>query len=264
MKKKTKLAFVSNWKSLVKYLFVFFFLIAIWSQAQTHGADLVSLDSVISNRLENRGIVYRAPDFGTSYVEEYQTKREFRYDETVQISSWWEEFKSWLYQLWFKFLELLFGAMDSSGVSGFISQLAPYLLLLFFMGVMVWIALKFGAGSNPGNEIRVAGLTNDELLLQRRDLHALAAEALSRQDYRLAVRYRYLEALQLLMHRKLIDWKSFKTNRDYLLELQGNVLQAPFSEVTRIYNFVWYGHFELDEATFVDLESSFHRIKEYA
>lgn len=264
MKKKTRLGSGLNWKNLVKYCFLFFLQIEFQGATIAQESGLVSLDSVESNRVETPNFSYQAPDFGTSYVEEYQSKREFQYEEVVQGSSWWEEFKIWLNRLWYEFLELFFGTMDSTGIGSIISQLAPYVITFLLMGILVWIALKYGTGSNPNTSLNLEGLSSDELMLQRQDLHALAAEALARQDYRLAVRYRYLEALQQLMNRKLIDWKSFKTNRDYLRELQGNVLQTPFSEVTRIYNFVWYGHFELDEASFLALESSFHRIKEHA
>ncbi|WP_338222458.1 DUF4129 domain-containing protein [Algoriphagus confluentis] len=247
---------------MAKHGFILLLLVCFQGIAIAQESMLFQIDSVEFSRVESPVYTPQAPNFGSSYIEAYQSKREFQYEEIVYENNWWEEFKSWLNHLWYEFLDLFFGTIDTSGLTNFIAQLAPYLLVLILMGVLVWIALKYGVGNNPQSGIQVQGMSSDELLLQRRDLHALAEEALARQDYRQAVRYRYIEALQQLISRKLIEWKSFKTNRDYLRELQGNALQAPFSEVTRIYNFVWYGHFELDKATFSALESSFHQIKE--
>jgi hypothetical protein len=66
--------------------------------------------------------------------------------------------------------------------------------------------------------------------------------------------------LQLLIRKDLIVWKSSKTNFDYQKELGNSPYLGPFTEVTRIYNFVWYGHFDLDESTYSELKNAFDHL----
>ena len=56
--------------------------------------------------------------------------------------------------------------------------------------------------------------------------------------------------------RKQIDWKIDKTNHDYLREMTGSPLCQPFAEMTRVFEYAWYGDRLLDETAFQDLQNS--------
>ena len=71
-------------------------------------------------------------------------------------------------------------------------------------------------------------------------------EALSRRDYREAIRLLYLQTLKLLADRKRIDWQLYKTPTQYLHEVR---LPA-FRQLTDHFMRVRYGNFEATEALF--------------
>ena len=84
--------------------------------------------------------------------------------------------------------------------------------------------------------------------------------ALNEQNYRLAVRFYYLLVLQKLAQKDLIDWQVQKTNADYVYEIKDNTLRGNFSRLTRIYDFIWYGNFEVNANDFAKAEKEFKTI----
>jgi Domain of unknown function (DUF4129) len=88
--------------------------------------------------------------------------------------------------------------------------------------------------------------------VQGEDIHGLDFEALlttaeTAGNYRLAVRLGYLQVLKQLTDQGLIRWQPDKTNHDYLFELPAGPLPDAFRELTRQFDYVWYG--ELDDLT---------------
>jgi hypothetical protein len=86
--------------------------------------------------------------------------------------------------------------------------------------------------------------------IRDRDFLKMAGEMAENGDYRSALRYRYLHLIQLLATGKLIIWRPDKTNHDYLRELAGTPVRDAFRYMTYLFSYTWYGHFDLDEATY--------------
>lgn len=88
-------------------------------------------------------------------------------------------------------------------------------------------------------------------------------EALAAGEHRLAIRYGYLHLLQQLQLRELIQFRPEKTNIAYYREL-GEVWRPEFRNLTRIYEFAWYGNFLPDAAAMsaypANLETFLQRI----
>ena len=72
------------------------------------------------------------------------------------------------------------------------------------------------------------------------------ADALSRSDYREAVRLLYLQTLKQLSDGKRIDWQLYKTPTQYIYEVR---LPA-FRQMTSHFLRVRYGNFEATETLF--------------
>jgi hypothetical protein len=96
------------------------------------------------------------------------------------------------------------------------------------------------------------------------DLDALLRAALAERRHRDAVRLLYLLALQALAAGGLVDWQKDKTNRDYLREVRRTAggLVRPFDEVTRLFEWVWYGEAAVDDARFAAVRARFDRFSE--
>lgn len=71
-------------------------------------------------------------------------------------------------------------------------------------------------------------------------------EALLKNDYRLAIRWQYLKTLFLLDKKNRIIFAPFKTNIDYNNEIKDKELRLKFGNLSRIYEYVWYGKFVLN------------------
>lgn len=223
--------------------------------------DILEAQDSVGTGLDSPGFVYhKAWSFEEGYDETYLSQPEYAYEEIQQEKNWLQRAKLWLTNVWNRFLDRILGGSALSVFWQVFFQLAPYLLLVMLMSLLVWIAMKYSSGGSQDGKIGLSSLSADEVLLKSDNLNALVEEALRNQDFRLALRYRYLSVLQLLIRRKLIVWKSSKTNFDYQKELRETPFLGPFTEVTRIYNFVWYGHFDLDATTYGELEGTFNHL----
>lgn len=102
---------------------------------------------------------------------------------------------------------------------------------------------------------------DDELneLSKTADYAKLLAYAVSKSDYRLAVRYHYLQTLQKLATKGLIQFASDKTNYEYVRELSGKSFKNDFVSLTLNYEHVWYGEFAVDEIIFITIQNKFKK-----
>jgi hypothetical protein len=86
-------------------------------------------------------------------------------------------------------------------------------------------------------------------------------EAISKHNYRLAVRLLYLKCLKQLSDASLIKWQPEKTNNSYLNELADADQKAVFGSLTRRFEYVWYGEFPIDEQAFSRINLQFQEFK---
>ena len=83
------------------------------------------------------------------------------------------------------------------------------------------------------------------------------ADALSRSDYREAVRLLYLQTLKQLSDEKRIDWQLYKTPTQYVYEVR----MPAFRQLTNHFLRVRYGNFEAAEALFHVMQSLQEEVK---
>ena len=83
------------------------------------------------------------------------------------------------------------------------------------------------------------------------------ADALSRSDYREAVRLLYLQTLKQLSDEKRIDWQLYKTPTQYVYEVR----MPAFRQLTNHFLRVRYGNFEATEALFHIMQSLQEEVK---
>lgn len=97
----------------------------------------------------------------------------------------------------------------------------------------------------------------EEKMLNPGAYEKLITEALVNKDFRLAVRYLYLQTLQELRIAGFIHFTPDKTNYEYVKELSGKPHQNEFASLTLNYEYVWYGKFDIDQKIFDRLQKDF-------
>jgi len=196
-------------------------------------------------------------------LQSYRDNPDFDYEVIKQDQTWWDDFKTWLGNLLIQFFEWLFGVEKAAGFLQVFFMIIPYILLV----VLIFILIKFFLNVNANalkqakkNEALVA-LSEEEHIIKNEDIQQLIQQALQDKNYRLAIRYYYLYILQLMGDKEIIVWELQKTNYDYLNEIDRQELKHPFSTITRWYEYIWYGNFDIDESKYKRAESDFESLQ---
>ncbi|CAM4193311.1 DUF4129 domain-containing protein [Zobellia roscoffensis] len=187
----------------------------------------------------------------------------FQYEITEAERTWWDDFKSWLSNIMLRIFEGIFGVDEASGILAVVIRIFPYVLL----GILIYILIRFFLNINSTSlkqakaNAALVSLSEEERIIKNENIHDLIEQALARKDYRLAVRYSYLHVLKLMSEKELITWKPQKTNDDYLQEISKTNLQKPFTTITRLYDFTWYGDFHISEVEYQKARKAFLSIE---
>ncbi len=94
-------------------------------------------------------------------------------------------------------------------------------------------------------------ITDVDILTQK------ITEAEKAGNYRLAVRYYYLQALSVLAGKGWLQLSPDKTNYQYLIELSGKTIRNDFARVTLHYEYAWYGNFTIDKDMYDTIKNEF-------
>ena len=86
---------------------------------------------------------------------------------------------------------------------------------------------------------------------------SLIASAVMNKNYRLAIRYSYLQTLKKLAGTGLLQFAPDKTNYQYVNELRGRPWQNDFAAITLNYEYVWYGKFDIEEHVYRRLAADY-------
>ena len=66
-----------------------------------------------------------------------------------------------------------------------------------------------------------------------------------------------------MSEKEYISWEIQKTNEDYINELDKEELKSKFTKITRFYDYIWYGDFQIDQANYLKAETYFSKLKNY-
>jgi len=190
--------------------------------------------------LDSSKIELRKPDSATQ--NELLNNTDYKYDRKGPApKSAWEKFKEWF---WRKVDEIFDSKGGSIGV-----RIFKYLLIGVAIGLFIYLLVKNNIraifyGKSASVKIDFSELEED---IHKINFDELIAEAVSKKDYRKAIRLHFLKLLKQLTDKNLISWKIDKTNHDYLIEMSNKQYKTHFKEIVYTYEYVWYGDFPLDE-----------------
>lgn len=224
---------------------------------------IAAQNDTLTVKLDTVSLVQKTID--KSELDTFKNNPDFDYEVAKNtVPDWWIAFKNWLSNLFMRLFEWLFGVEQAAGAFNVFLKLLPYLLL----GILVFILIKFFINVNAGamrfnnkNKALVT-LSEEEHIIKNEDVQKLIQQALADRNYRLAVRYYYLYTLQLMNEKEIIVWELQKTNADYHKEIEKIELKKPFAQITRLYEYIWYGDFPIDEHKYLKAEANFLSLKE--
>ena len=200
--------------------------------------------------------------FDTDNLEKYKNDKDFNYEVAKRKVTLLERIWDWIQRVLLKILSWLFGVGKAVGILAMIVKVLPYLIA----GIVLYLLLKFFLKVDINTLISgktskaIVNLSDEEELIKNEDLSLLINKAIEQKNYRLAIRYYYLLILQRLSKHDLIDWQQQKTNEDYIKEIKLSSLKNKFASSTYLYDFVWYGNFDINESEFAKAEVKFNEL----
>ena len=163
----------------------------------------------------------------------------------------WGRFWDWL-------TNLIFGKADADTKQN-LQTIFIWALALVGLAIVVWLFTStqftsFLKGTTKSSAFNFSDVGED---ISTIDFTARIKKAIEDNDYRLAVRWLYLKQLFLLNEKNKISYQQFKTNIDYTHELTNTAHQTDFKAISRIYDYVWYGKYDITLSKFSAVELEF-------
>lgn len=183
----------------------------------------------------------------TESIKKYANDNDFLYDRIPPpAESPWEAFKRWLMKLFDNYIGNKIPRIFWDVLSWTIVVGAIILIFYRLFRQEIKSVFKGKATTNQVNFIH-----KDENIHEM-DFNQLISDAITKKDYKNAIRLSYLNLLKNLTDEDFIVWKADKTNLDYIEELKQSPLQASFKKTTLVFEHVWYGEFTINESHFKD------------
>lgn len=124
--------------------------------------------------------------------------------------------------------------------------------------------LFFGAGAlqrfSKKDPVTMAADIVEEQPLHQGQYDAAIQKAVATGNYRLAVRYLYLQLLQRLSANGAIQLSADKTNSDYIREIAMQPYKEEVKTLTQYYEYVWYGQYAPGKAAYEKIEQRFKQV----
>lgn len=225
-----------------------------------HYHNMLRADSVLMKKPVSENQLY-PKEFKNNVPSRYKGN-EFDYSVSKPKESFWQKLM--------KKIERIFRNIFGETVFTKSSEITAILVRLFaiiLVGFLLYFIIKYILGKD-GNFI--FGKKNKKLNLNVEELHEniheinfpeSIAKLEHTRDYRSAVRYQFLFILKKLSDKKLINWNPEKTNKDYAAELKAAHLKNEFSDLSYIFDYVWYGEFNIDERSYQKFKNQYQAFK---
>ena len=222
----------------MKFLIIFFIVFVSFASNATKKQLVID-----SSKIE-----VRKPLEGS--IAKFKSDKEFMYDE-AESQNWWDAFWTWVGS---KLSKLL-----GTKAFGFFQKYLGYIIILaaIIIVILVLNKSKLRGLFYFSKEDKISGFKEIKENINEIDFDTLISEAISKSNYRIAVRLHYLKTLKLLSDRKMIDWKINKTNHNYVKEIKEAEIKKPFEKLTYLFEWIWYGELHIEESLFEETKNSF-------
>ncbi|MBK6344195.1 MAG: DUF4129 domain-containing protein [Flavobacteriales bacterium] len=180
-----------------------------------------------------------------------QLRADLDYDKDLRRApSLWDRFKQWL----FDWLQRILG----SRAGGFVVDNLIYLISFLAIVTAIVVLSRNGLRSIFHGAPRSLGqVITAEEDIRAMDIPSLIAQAEAAGDWRGAIRLHYLLVLRKLVDQGLLSWSPEHTDRDYMRQLKDPAMRARFTNAALIFQWVWYGHAEVDRVRYASFQRPF-------
>jgi len=225
-----------------------------------HYKNMYRADSVLLKNPVSENTVY--PKKFKENIQSRYKGNEFDYTTIKPKESFWQK----LLRKIDKILQSIFGDTVFTK-SGNIAGILIRIFAIILVGFLLYFIIKYLIGKD-GNFI--FGKKNKKVIIKDEELHENIHEInfpesiakFEREgDYRSAIRYQFLFVLKKLSDKKSINWNPEKTNKDYVAELKAPHLKNDFSNLSYIFEYVWYGEFSIDEQSYQKFKAQYQAFK---
>lgn len=130
--------------------------------------------------------------------------------------------------------------------------------ILFFLTenkISIW-------GRNDEKYSNSDNIVGDDVNIFQLNYQDLLQKALAEGNLRLYIRIQYLQTIKLLSENQLIQFKPEHTNFVYLLQMQKSKLYPIFFTITRHYEYVWYGKFDVSDIAFNSISKEIEQFQQ--
>lgn len=182
-------------------------------------------------------------------LEQYRNQPEYYYDlQPIEQESLLSKIKSWL-------MGKILALIKKAGNLWVLRYFVIGGILLFFIFRMT--KTSFSGIINPTKQI-VPILFSDQEDPSQIQWENLIQQAKQENNFRLAVRYHFLNTLKMLSRKGIIKWQNQKTNRQYEREIINEILKDSFHQISGLYEAVWYGNFTVKANDYLLIEQDFN------
>ena len=138
------------------------------------------------------------------------------------------------------------------------SNLFWIVVISTFIGLLIWYIATGNAGIWQKKSASIANEKEEE----EEDIFALDFASRIKQEtdkgnYRMATRLWYLQTLKNLSDQNIINYTRGSTNSQYLVQMQQSHFYTMFFQLTRGFEYTWYGNFHLSNTAYQQLEKDF-------
>lgn len=196
--------------------------------------------------------------FEPNFQEKYKDK-DFQYDtilDTKELTAW--------DRFWRAVQDFFARLFDFRTIGESMSGLEIFMKIIAFgiIGFVIYLIVKviinqegqWVFGKNK-KKITVSEMVEENI--HTIDFNTIIKKSKQNKEYRLTIRYYYLWLLKSLTDKEIIEWDIEKTNSDYLYEIKSENLKENFKYLSYIYDYSWYGEFDINENDFSKAEIAF-------
>ncbi|MBT8261218.1 MAG: DUF4129 domain-containing protein [Bacteroidia bacterium] len=238
-------------------LIIFIFLLFAEGKAQDQTGETIKPVVVYD---EDRNV--EPLDLDENTIDELKKDDDFNYEEIEAADTIWEKLLRWMGEMWDSFWRWLLGDYEAIGFLAFIIKLLPYLIIAGIVFFVIWLFYKLNPGARflKSKEKPEVFFTEEEEIIRSKNIQELIQKALEDKNFRLAIRYYYLLVLRKLTNAEIITYEFDKTNSEYVSEISSEAISGQFSKVTTLYDYIWYGSFDVTETDFGIAQKSFNTL----